>query len=276
MFLSCIRRLPVYVLIWILVLGPNTLDTNPILASDLPNEDLSHLMERIDFGVKWWFIPLVDTYMETYRLGNGEGPTFYRLVHQPAMNMFWNDRMESIVNAVTLLPCRMETLKKDGERYWKESILFERDLGRARLLHEDHQNGDAVEKTVAIEPMSMDPLAAFYFLRNRLSQSNPYLELRGIADSRRFSLRGELVAEERIGVPAGDFLTYRLECTFEYWPQDGAGTEKDTKLEPRKTNRFTLWVSQDDHRFPIQIRYRLSLGSLWVKATSVESYDQGT
>lgn len=256
-----------------LSLGLDFQRISPALARDFPDGKDAQLKERIVFAVKWSFVPLIDTYMETYQLGDGRKPDLYRLTHQASMNAFWNDRMESIVNSRSLLPYRMETIIKDEVRQWKDSIIFERNLGRARLLCQDRENGGTTTNSVRINPTSMDPLSAFYFLRKRLSPSTPYLEVEGITGSRRFSLRGELVAQESIQVPAGTYDTYRLDCILEYWPQGVNASEKCANLKRQKKNPFTLWVSQDQHRFPVQIRYHLPLGSLWVQAISVQYYD---
>lgn len=268
-----VKRYRYSMLLCLLAFALSTAQTRPGFACKLPDHDSSQLKERIQFGVKWWFIPVLETYMETHLLRNGEEPNLYRLTHQAALNTFWNDRMESVVDSKSLLPCRMETIVKDKESQWKDRIIFDRDEGIARLLRQDRQNGEVIVNTVEITPTSMDPLSAFYYLRKRLSPSRPYLEAKGITDSRRFSLRGKLVAEERITVPAGSFNTYRFECTLAYWPQTNKENRSATELGPPRSNAFTLWVSQDEHRFPVQIQYRLALGSLTIRAISVHSDD---
>jgi hypothetical protein len=225
----------------------------------------------------WSFLPLVHTRMEIYRLQGAGEPTFYRLTHEAAKNTFWNDRMESIVNSRSLLPYQMETITNDGEKHWKDSVIFDRVLGRARFFEEDRQNGGNIVSSVDIDPKCMDPLSAFYYLRRRLSPAKPYLELKGITASQySFTMKGRLVAEESIEVPAGTFKAYRLDCTLEYWSQSQSKGKRDSNEAGRKNNLFTLWVTQDEHRFPVQIQYHLILGSLWVKATSVRHYDQLT
>ena len=231
------------------------------------------LKERIEFTTKWFLIHLVDTYMETYQQPGGEEPSFYRLGHKAAKNIFWNDRMESIVEARSLLPQRMDTYIKDGKGYRKESIIFERDRGIARFLRQDRESGQTLEEEVGITPNSMDPLCAFFNLRKRLSPNNPSLELEGTTGSRRFTLEGKLMGEEQINVPAGSFETYRYKCILQYWSERANGRKNGKKIEKRENNPFTLWVSQDDHRFPVQIIYNLPLGNLHVRATSVRHYD---
>lgn len=270
MTFNCVKRVLFHALFCCLVLGLSLQIAGAAFACDISHRAPSHLKERIEFDVKWWFVPLVETYMETHQLPNGKDPTLYRLTHQAAVNTFWNDRMESIVDSKSLLPCQMDTLIKDGDGHRKDSIIFERPQGKARLLREDRENGETIVSNVAIGPQSMDPLSAFYYLRKRLSPSRPQLELKGITGSRHFSLQGRLVAEEAVEVPAGTFKTYRLECSLKYWLQSEGNGRMRTN---RRNNAFTLWLSQDEHRFPVQIRYRLSLGNLWVRATSVQTYD---
>jgi len=243
------------------------------VARELPVGDVSSLRERIEFSVKWSFVTLLKTCMETHGLGNGKDPIFYRLTHQAASNIFWNDRMASIIDSESLLPYRMETVIKEGKEVFVESIVFERDLGKALFSHQEPQTGRSIVDRLEITDMSMDPLSAFYYLRKRLSPGNPSLELEGITGSRRFVLRGRLAAEESIDVPAGNFEVYRVECSFEYWPQGDRARPTRIKSKGKKNCSFTLWVSQDNHRLPVQIRYHLPLGSLWVKAISLTCYE---
>lgn len=269
-FLCVAKRLRLDFLICCLALGFNSMAGYPAVARSLPDGDSSHLRERIQFAVKWSFIPLVDTYMETYHLDQGKAPRHYRLTHQAVKNSFWNDRMDSIIHSESLLPDQMDTHIEDGEERWTESVIFDRDLGVAHCSLRDRENGQTVVKSVSIHSRSMDPLSAFYYIRKRLSPAAPFLELTGVTSSKRFALTGKLAGEETIEVPAGTFRTYRIECSLTYWPQF---KEAGDDGENSKDNPFILWVSQDSDRFPVQIRYKLSIGSLWVRAISAQNYE---
>jgi hypothetical protein len=267
------KRLKVLLVFLFLALGLSLSTQCLAFPCDLEDQDSARLKERIEFVVGWSFIPLVDTYLETYRIGQGEEPDFYRITHKAAMNSFWNDRMVSIINPQSLLPCQMQTIVKDGEKQWKEGVIFDREMGKARLFRQDHEDGRNIVNSVDITPTSMDPLSAFYYLRKRISPARPSLELHGITGSRRFTLKGKIVGEETITVPAGTFNTYRCECSLDYSSSEEQKTDKASRLDSHRENPFTLWITQDDQRFPIQIRYQLLLGSLWVRAISVRNYD---
>ncbi len=211
--------------------------------------------------------------MEIFQLPGDEDTPSYLLTHQAAMNTFWNDRMESEIDSVSLLPRQMQTIIKDGEKDRKETVIFDRALGKARFVREDGESGETIVDHIDISPRSMDPLSAFYSLRKRLSPDTPAIELEGIIGLRRFRMRGNLVGEEEIKVPAGVFSTYRFDCSLQSWMQDPDGGKKSLGREKMKNNPFTLWVTKDEHRFPVQIRYRLPLGSLWVRALTLESHD---
>lgn len=270
---SATKRLLIIVLLFCFTLGicsflPYTIQANYSTPANPPN-----LKERIEFGVKWSFIPLIDTYMETFRLPGGEETTSYLLTHQAAMNTFWNDRMESVIDSQSLLPHQMQTIIKDGEKDRKETVIFDRALGKARFVREDGESGETIVDHIDISPKSMDPLSAFYCLRKRLSPGTPVIELEGIAGLRRFRMRGNLVGEEEVKVPAGVFSAYRFDCSLQFWTQDPDGGKKSLGGENSKSTSFTLWVTRDEHRFPVQIRYTLALGSLWVRALTLESHD---
>jgi len=232
-----------------------------------------NLRERIEFDVKWSFIPLVTTYMETFQFKDSEGSVFYLLTHQAASNTFWNDRMESLVDPDTLLPEQMETIIKDKKGKRKERIIFQRPLGKAMYIKQDKEKGTETIDSIAISSRSMDPLSAFYYMRKRLSLESPFLELQGITGTRRFLMSGRVVGEDEIKVSAGRFRTFRFECTLKFWKNDSK-EGRNERSEDAKANAFTLWVTRDDNRFPVKIRYGLALGSLNVVAKSLVSHEQ--
>jgi len=232
-----------------------------------------NLRERIEFDVKWSFIPLVTTYMETFQFKDSEGSVFYLLTHQAASNTFWNDRMESLVDPDTLLPEQMETIIKDKKGKRKERIIFQRPLGKAMYIKQDKEKGTETIDSIAISSRSMDPLSAFYYMRKRLSLESPFLELQGITGTRRFLMSGRVVGEDEIKVSAGRFRTFRFECTLKFWKNDSK-EGRNERSEDAKANAFTLWVTRDDNRFPVKIRYGLALGSLNVVAKSLVYHEQ--
>jgi len=253
--------------------GVGGMETPMILSGKTPKGSTLRPMERIEFDVKWSFIPLIETYMETFLLPNKEGPALYVLTHQAAMNTFWNDRMESIVSSESLLPSQMETIIKEREKDRKEIIVFQRNLGRAQFYKQDGDKETVFVEAIDISENSMDPLSAFYCLRKKLGPEYPKLELEGITGSRRFILSGELQGEQRLTLPVGTFKTYRIECNMQYWTMDQKDTKTTSRSEQPEGNRFTMWITEDHHRFPLQIRYHLPLGSLWIRASSLKHYD---
>jgi len=254
------------VLIWISPLSLASVET-PKVDKDLL------LRERIEFKVNWSFIPLVHTFMEVYSTGSQNGPEpTYRLTHQAAMNSFWNDRMESVIDSRSLLPYMMQTIIKDGNKKWREKVVFDRQDQKATFIHQNHKTGETLIEQFSIDPGSMDPLSAFYNLRHRIGPHCRSAVFEGLTGSRRFKIQGKLLGQENVEVPAGRFGTYKIECTLSYWPCEGK--EKQLKKDAKdEIKSFTLWVTRDSHRYPVKIRYRLSVGSLWVRAISIQDYD---
>jgi len=230
------------------------------------------LRERIEFKVKWSFVPLIHTYMEVYDASCSEHRAAFLLTHQAAMNSFWNDRMESLIDTESLLPYVMETIIKDGDKRWKEKVLFRRLEGKATFIHPDRKSGKELIDQFPISPNSMDPLSAFYNLRYRISPSHPYQSFAGLTGAKKFKIEGKLVGEEKIRVPAGSFDTYRIECSLSYWPIKENAQDQLKKDSKDEIKAFSLWITKDSHHYPVQIRYRLSVGSLWVRAVSIRDY----
>ncbi|MBW1729611.1 MAG: DUF3108 domain-containing protein [Deltaproteobacteria bacterium] len=260
----------VLVTVLILVFGAPTGSAS--LEGGVSKPDLSLLRERIQFKVKWSFVPLIETYMELYYSNRAEGPPAYRLTHQAAMNSFWNDHMESVINSKSLLPYLMETIIKDGDKRWKEKVVFDRNHCKATFSYLDRKTGKPIVERLPISPQGMDPLSAFYNLRHRISPSDPTAAFEGLTGSRRFRIEGRLARQETVKVPAGTFDTYRIECSLSYWPTKKTKEKALKKDDKDEIKAFTLWITKDAHHYPVQIRYRLSLGSLWVRAVSVQDH----
>ncbi|MBW2095295.1 MAG: DUF3108 domain-containing protein [Deltaproteobacteria bacterium] len=276
MFVRIIKYLLFIVLVFDLTFQAHILRGYAALASFSPAQSPAHLKERITFSVKWSFVPLINTSMETFFVPNQDGPAFYLLTHQAAMNSFWNDRMESLIDSKTLLPRKMETIKKGEEGDQTESIVFDRQAGTATFLKPGKGEDPPIEECISISAKSMDPLSAFYYMRKRLSPENPSLHVEGITGPRRFKMQGKLVGKETLKVPAGTFVAYRLECRLDSWVRSKNGEQVSSRKTRVKNNPFTLWVSADENRFPVQIRYRLPLGSLWVRAVTLKCNDMAT
>jgi len=185
--------------------------------------------------------------------------------------------MESLIDSESLLPRTMETIIKGNNGDQTERIVFDRQAGTAKFIKPGNgEDAPPVEQRIKISSKSMDPLSAFYYMRKRLSPENPLLHVEGITGPRRFIMEGRLVSRETVKVPAGVFVSYRLECRLDSWVRPGNGELSTSTKKKVKNNPFTLWVSADDNRFPVQIRYRLPLGSLWVRAASLKSNDMAS
>ena len=83
--------------------------------------------------------------MEVCSLGGNIGNILLSpLAHQAALNTFWNDSMEAVVNSKSLLLFRKGTFMDGKEAKRKESIIFDRDAGSARFSRHEFNKGDTL------------------------------------------------------------------------------------------------------------------------------------
>ena len=159
------------------------------------------------------------------------------------------DFLASWVDPRTLRSLRFEEHTVEGKRVRDELIEFDYEEGIAR------REG----KVIPIQgDVAFDSLSSVYYLRTQPLEVGKTIELQVVA-RRNTPLRVEVQAREKIKTPAGTFQTLRVE------PKS-----KESGLIS-KGKKLVIWLTDDERRIPVQIKSKLSVGTLTGKLKAIET-----
>ena len=158
------------------------------------------------------------------------------------------DFLVSWVDPRTLRSLRFEKHTVEGKRVRDELIEFDYEEGIARRG----------EKTIPIGETALDSLSSVYYLRTLPLEVGKPIELE-VVHKQTDTLRVEVQARERITVPAGTFSTIRVEPKSKGASLVGKGKS------------LVLWLTDDERKIPVQIKSKLSVGTLIGRLQSIET-----
>lgn len=153
-------------------------------------------------------------------------------------------RLETSLDAATLLPRRALTFSREGERRRTRTLTFDHARGRAEY---ELRVGTPVTRELHIAPDTLDALSALYVLRTRALRPGH---------------------DERLAVADGGRL-HRLRVSVdgrEMVPGPGGAKRPAWRLTPRldspgaQPTRATLWLADDARRVPLRVELEATVG----------------
>ncbi len=157
------------------------------------------------------------------------------------------DDLVSWIDPKSLRSLRFEKHTVEGKRVRDELTEFDYEAGVARL------DGTPIP----LQDATLDSLSSVYYLRTLSLEGEKPVELQ-VFSGAPHALRVELQARERIVTPAGTFQTIRVE------PKSTGGSLIG------KGKNLVLWLTDDEKRIPVQLKSKLSVGTLVGKLKSIE------
>jgi len=214
--------------------------------------------ERSVYQLRWSFIPAGEVILEV--LDDASiGPRtvgHYRLRARslPHLDLFYRvrDRIDSYFDGQRSY--RYEKDQQEGRH--RRQVLVEFDWQRGTATY---RNFDVVHDPVALLPGTVDPLAAYYYLRSQDFEPGTVIE-RPVTDGKKTVVgRVRVVRRETITTPAGRFDTVLLEPDI-----------KDVRGVFEKTAGATmyLWLTADDRRLLVRAQSRVAVGSFVAELVS--------
>jgi hypothetical protein len=182
-----------------------------------------------------------------------EGRPAYRLEMTISTNDFVSklyyvhDSLRSWVDPKTLASLCFDEHTAEGRRVREETTVFD-------LEHLVVRRGNRV-MPMAIP--TFDALSSVYFLRT-LALEGPEPVSLSVVGRDVFTLQVAIVGRETVTTPAGTFRTIRLE------------PKSPGENLIRKGKNLILWVTDDERKLPVQIKSRLSVGTLIGKLKAIE------
>ena len=182
-----------------------------------------------------------------------EGRPAYRLEMLIATNDFVSklyyvrDSLRSWVDTQTLTSLCFDEHTAEGRRVREETTVF--DLEQL-----------VVRRGKRVMPMSIptfDAISSVYFLRT-LPLKGPEPVALSVVGREVFTLQVSIGGRETVATPAGTFQAIRLEPKSPGESFIGKG------------KNLILWVTDDERKLPVQIKTRLSIGTLVGKLMAIE------
>jgi len=135
----------------------------------------------------------------------------------------------------------------EGHRHHDTKVVYDRSRGKASYVERD-LNKNTVVKTseVEIPPCALDVAAGLYKLRMDKLEPGQTMQAPMSDGKKSATVRVEGQAREEIKIKAGTFNTIR----YQIFLFNGV-------LYPKKADLF-VWLTDDAHRLPVQIRARMS------------------
>ena len=182
-----------------------------------------------------------------------EGRPAYLLEMSIATNDFVSnfyavrDSLRSWVDRETLTPMCVDEHTVEGKRTRVETVVFDLERQIAR-------RGNRV---ILITIPTFDSLSSVYFLRTLPLKGSEPVAL-SVVSKGAFTLDVVIQGRETLTTPAGTFSTIRVEPRSPAENLIGKG------------KNLILWLTDDERKMPVQIKSRLSVGTLVGKLKSIE------
>jgi hypothetical protein len=212
--------------------------------------------ERLKFSVQYGIISAGTAWLEVADLHEYQGRPVYTLVARAQSNGFI-DRIYKVRNHIESF------MDRDGRFSWR---YFEnRREGRYRKQQEvlfDPVRREAVYPDGArfpIPPRAQDALSSFYYTRYLPLPIGGSVIFDYHASRKSVPLEVKILGRERVEVPAGKFDCVVVE------PLLKAGGVFKNK------GRLWIWLTDDERRLPVQMKSKVTIGSVSVILTEIRS-----
>lgn len=154
-------------------------------------------------------------------------------------------KMDTHLDAATLLPQRMSLYTEEGNRTRTATTRFDRRSQRA-TFEAPTELPDRIE--FKVPPQVQDGLSAIYVLRAMSFKAGDSITLPIADEGQMYSVRASVAGPENLRVPLGEFSAWRLDLSI-----------TDSLGQPAATNAG-IWMSNDARRLPLRLQAELPVG----------------
>ncbi len=208
--------------------------------------------EHLVFELKWAFIPAGEAELKVLPIKEINGSPAYHFVMTARSNSFVDNfyKVRDRIDAFVDLNMNGSVLyiKKQREGHTKRDVEVTFDQENLTAVYK--RKGKKKEE-IKIAPGTFDPLSVFFYSRT-IDISKGMQIRKAVSDGKRIVIgKANVVKQEKIKVPAGEFDTYLLEPELE---NIGGVFEKS------KDAKIQIWVTADKHRIPVKIESSVSVG----------------
>jgi hypothetical protein len=208
--------------------------------------------ETLTYDVTWSTYLVAGTATSTVRERRDApgGPTYHIVAEGrpiPLLSRLYNMyyRMETMIDAVTLLPQRGSLYSEEGGRKATAVTEFDRQAGRARYELQA-ETGGKVE--FEIPPQAQDGLSTLYVLRAMRFKTGDSFTFPVSDSGAMYTVKVDVGPLEKVAVPYGERQAWNVAIGV-----------VDTNNQP-VTKNAVAWISNDDRKLPLKLQGELPVG----------------
>lgn len=224
----------------------------PLAANaPLPPQPSFSLGERFTYRVSWMGLHAATAVMEAGQAPPLDGRQTLRFVttatSSPVVTKFYavDNRVESIVDAETLVPRRLLFRRREGRRKNDFDVTFHHAQGNVLSIK------DGQPTTIAIPPGTQDSISCLYAVRNMSSWQPGFSQTMTVHhDKKNYRLEVRIEAIEKVRGPWGEVEAIRALAIM---PFQGIFLNE---------GNIRVWFTNDNRRIPVRMKARVIVGSV--------------
>ncbi|MGQ0811811.1 MAG: DUF3108 domain-containing protein [Nitrospiraceae bacterium] len=207
--------------------------------------------ERFTYKLSWLNMTAGTAVMEVGEAPMLDGHQTFRLLTTArsgsVVTKFYpvDNRVESVMDSVTLLPQQMVFRRREGKRKNDFNYTFQHADGKVTAVK------DGVTETLTIPPGTQDTISCLYYVRHRLPViPGASLIMNVHHDKKNYKLEVRVEAHETLDGPWGRVNTIRALAIM---PFQGIFLNE---------GNIRVWFTNDDRRIPVKMKAKVIIGSV--------------
>jgi hypothetical protein len=222
-------------------------------AADVPPSSRPSfaLGERFTYRISWMGLHAATAVMEAGPAPLQDGRQRLRFAttttSSPVVTKFYpvDNRVESIVDAETLVPQRLLFRRREGKRKNDFDVTFNHAQGNVLSIK------DGVPTTIPIPPGTQDSISCLYAVRNAPALQPGFSQMMTVHhDKKNYRLEVKIEAIEKVRGPWGETEAIRALAIM---PFQGIFLNE---------GNIRVWFTNDERRIPVRMKARVVVGSV--------------
>ena len=209
------------------------------------------LGERFTYRVSWLGLHAATAVMEAGQAPAQDGRRMLRFLttakSSPAVTKFYavDNRVESLVDAETLLPQKLLFRRREGKRKNDFDVTFHHAQGAVVSIK------DGVPTTIPIQPGTQDSISCLYAIRTVPFLQPGFSQTMTVHhDKKNYPLEVRIEAIEKVRGPYGEVEAIRALAIM---PFQGIFLNE---------GNIRVWFTNDDRRIPVRMKAKVIVGSV--------------
>ena len=223
------------------------LKTEPVFAFPF------HVGEKLEYDLSWSGIAAGVTTFEVVNMEKINGGEAYHLASKSLSNSFVStfykvdEQIDSYLDRANLYSHGITIIEQRKDRRGKKEIYFDQKLHEAVYIKDDEQSIHKIQSSV------QDSLSSFYYIRTQNLSVGDEIRINTFENGKSYEITAKVLKGEKIKVPAGIFNTIKVSLIIKH------------KEELKNKGESLIWLTDDEHKFPVKIKTKISVGYITAK-----------